>query len=206
MIKYKYSKVYWFFRSLEWMRVYFSPFKPIIPRLYIGKIAIGTPYFLPRRLVKATPKRAHEATLKEIENMKNWNKNNPTHPRTVRVYEDIFQSKMNCSFFESKVIGFDFVSLGFKTKWTNTDYIFEYPPAWSLVFFGYQIALVFNAPEPYHYWTCWLYYNRNTDKNKTTKERLVQAKEGFPCKWRNYGNGEAKLICYWDIIIKKRYL
>ena len=206
MIKYKYSKVYWFFRSLEWMRVYFSPFKPIIPRLYIGKIAIGTPYFLPRRLVKATPKRAHEATLKEIENMKNWNKNNPTHPRTVRVYEDIFQNKMNCSFFESKVIGFDFVSLGFKTKWTNTDYRQEWNPTWSFVCFGYQIALIFSPENDSHYWECFLYYSRDTNKSKSRKERIEQARKEFPCRWRTFTNGVEESICYWDLILRDNYL
>ena len=154
--------------KFEWLKVYFSPFKFFLPKLFFGKTKIGVPYFLPR-------------------NMK-LNKE-------TRYYE-----------FSEKKVGFSFCGLGWKTKWTNTDFRFEYNPVWSFVFFGYQIALVFNAPEPYHYWTCWLYYNRNTDKNKTTKERLVQAKEGFPCKWRNYSNGEAKLICYWDIIIKKRYL
>ena len=39
----------WFKYKFDWMRVYFSPFKPIIPKLYIGKVAIGTPYFLPRK-------------------------------------------------------------------------------------------------------------------------------------------------------------
>ena len=131
---------------------------------------------------------------------------NPDYARKIRPYDEVFKEKMRYSYAVSKKVGFDFVGLRWKTKWTDTDYIFEYQPVWSLVFFGYQIALVFNAPEPYHYWTCWLYYNRNTDKNKTTKERLVQAKEGFPCKWRNYSNGEDKLVCYWDIIIKKRYL
>ena len=154
--------------KFEWLKVYFSPFKFFLPKLFFGKTKIGVPYFLPR-------------------NMK-LNKE-------TRYYE-----------FSEKKVGFSFCGLGWKTKWTSTDYIFEYQPVWSLVFFGYQIALVFNAPEPYHYWTCWLYYNRNTDKNKTTKERLVQAKEGFPCKWRNYSNGEAKLICYWDVVVKDKYI
>ena len=198
MIKYKYSKVYWFFRRLEWMRVYFSPFKPIIPRLYIGKIAIGTPYFLPRRWIKFTYK---DALNKAEEFLKK-------HPQSSELvpFDKLVDSYKNYSKAVPLKIGFSFCGLGWKTKWSNTDYIFKYQPVWSLVFFGYQIALVFNAPEPYHYWTCWLYYTINTDKNKTVKERIEQAREGFPCKWRNYSNDTEKLICYWDIIIKERYL
>ena len=52
--------------NFEWMRVYFSPFKPIIPRFYLGKTKIGTPMFLPRKWVKATPERAHKAVLDYI--------------------------------------------------------------------------------------------------------------------------------------------
>lgn len=205
-MRYKYSKLYWFFKDLSWMKVYFSPFKPFLPKLYIGKTAVGCPWFLPRKMVKATPERAHKAVEDYIEREESYNKLNPNSARKIKPYDEVFANKMKYTYTVPLKVGFSSCSLGWKTKWTSTDYIFEYQPVWSLVFFGYQIALVFNAPEPYHYWTCWLYYNRNTDKNKTTKERLVQAKEGFPCKWRNYSNGEAKLICYWDIIIKKRYL
>ncbi len=60
MIKYKYSKLYWFIKDFEWMKVYFSPFKPIIPRFYFGKVAVSTPYFLPRTWKKATPEKARE--------------------------------------------------------------------------------------------------------------------------------------------------
>ena len=206
MIKYKYSKVYWFFRSLEWMRVYFSPFKPIIPRLYIGKIAIGTPYFLPRRLVKATPKRAHEATKQHIAREESYNKLNPSYARTIKPYNEILEDKMNCSFFESKVIGFDFVSLGFKTKWTNTDYRQEWNPTWSFVCFGYQIALIFSPENDSHYWECFLYYSRDTNKSKSRKERIEQARIEFPCRWRTYTNGVEESICYWDLILRDNYL
>ena len=198
------TKLYYFFKDFEWMKVYFSPFKFFLPRLYMGKVAIGTPVFYPRKWVKATPERAHKAVLDYIAREESYNKMNPDYARKIRPYDEVFKEKMRYSYAVDKKVGFDFVGLRWKTKFNSFRH--EHNPVWSFVFFGYQIALVFNAPEPYHYWTCWLYYNRNTDKNKTTKERLVQAKEGFPCKWRNYSNGEAKLICYWDIIIKKRYL
>ena len=39
-----------------------------------------------------------------------------------------------------KKIGFDFVDLGWKTKWTETDYRFEWGPLWSFVFFNYKFV------------------------------------------------------------------
>jgi hypothetical protein len=151
----------YFASKFDWMKVYLSPFKPPIPRLYIGKVAIGTPYFYPRV----------------------WDKNGKAKP---------------------KKIGFDFVGLGWKTKWDNTDYRFEWSPVWSFVFFGYQIAITFVAPEMHHYWECWLYYSRET-KGKT-KERLEQARKEFPCVWTSTSDGVITEICYWDKVLKEKYL
>jgi hypothetical protein len=42
-------------KDFRYLKAYFSPFKLLKPRFYIGKTAIGTPYFYPRKWVKATP-------------------------------------------------------------------------------------------------------------------------------------------------------
>lgn len=149
----------YFINQFNWLKVYLSPFKPPIPKLYIGKVAIGVPYFYPRV----------------------WDKNGKAKP---------------------KKIGFDFIGLGWKTKWG--DYRFEWSPVWSFVFFGYQIAITFVAPEMHHYWECWLYYSKET--KGTTKERLEQARTEFPCVWTSIKNGVKTEICYWDIILKNKYL
>ncbi len=142
-----------------WLRTYFSPFKPIIPRLYIGKIALGTPYFYPRNWVKS--------------------KDKPGYMHA-----------------EPKKIGFDFVGLGWKTKWEDTDFRHEWSPIWSFVFFKWQVALMFRPIEEPHYWECWLayeYYKRDLDK----------ARKLFPCIWkRSRGHSEYETICYWDLILK----
>jgi hypothetical protein len=105
----------------------------------------------------------------------------------------------------TKRIGFDFVELGWKTKWTDTDFRFEWAPIWSFVFFKWQIAIIFKAPEQNHYWECWLYYTHATDKTKSIRERIDQAREGFPCIWKSYSNGVETTICYWDIILRSKY-
>ena len=42
------NKIKYFLKQFIFLKALNSPFKPIIPRFYIGKIAIGTPYFYPR--------------------------------------------------------------------------------------------------------------------------------------------------------------
>ena len=207
MFKYKYSKLYWFFKDLGWMKVYFSPFKPPIPRLYIGKVAIGTPYFLPRVWRKATPKKAIEETLKEIKEVREYNEREQTYKRTVKTFDELYESKLKSSFAQPMKIGFNFVGLGWKTKWKNTDYRFEYSPVWSFVFFGYQIAITFVAVEAYRFWECWLYYSRETKQvAKTTEGRLAIAKKKFPCKWTSHSGGEKITTDYWAKILKNKYL
>lgn len=146
----------------NWLKVYFSPFKTIIPRLYVGKVKIGTPYFLPRV----------------------WGKDGKAKP---------------------KKIGFNFVPMGYKTKWTETDYRHEWNPIWSFVFFKWQVALIFRPEHMTHYWECWLYYSRNTDKNKSVEKRIKQAREEFPCIWSTYENKNKVTTNYWDLVLKRRY-
>ena len=150
-------------KKLDFLKVYNSPFKLPIPKLYIGKVALGTPYFLPRI----------------------WDKNG--------------KSKL-------KKIGFDIVGLGWKTKWTDTDYRFEWSPIWSFVFFGFQIAITFVPIEVHHYWECWLYYVNHTNKTESTKERIKQARKEFPCVWISSKNGIKTETCYWNVILKNKWL
>jgi len=76
------------------MSVYFSPFKFFLPKLYIGKTAVGVPYFLPRKWVEATPKRALKATVDEIREIRAHNKRNPEYKRTEKPFREIYDYKM----------------------------------------------------------------------------------------------------------------
>lgn len=206
MIKYKYSKLYWFFRDFEWMKVYFSPFKLFLPKLYVGKVAIGTPYFLPRRFVKATPEKAHKATKEYITREENYNKLNPKYARTIKPYKEIFEDKMKGSYSELKTIGFDFVGLGWKTKWRHDDYRHEWNPIWSFVVFGYQIALIFAPENDCHYWESYLFYHYATDKNKSVKERISYSRKKFPNIWTSHSEKGEIRTNYWDVSLKNKWL
>jgi hypothetical protein len=193
----------YFIKDLDFLRAYNSPFKPLRPKWYCGKIALGTPYFFPRKWVKATPKRAHEATLKYIKETEDFNKRNPEYARSVRPYDKIFADKMQCSYAVPKKIGFDFVSLGWKTKWNS--YRFEWSPMISFVFFKWQIAVTFVAPHLDHYWESWLYYTRET--KGTTAERIAQCRKEAPQTWTSHNSdGTKETINYYDLILKKKWL
>ena len=106
-----------------------------------------------------------------------------------------------------KKIGFDFVGLGWKTKWTDTDYRFEWSPVISFVFFGYQIAATVVVPQSSHYWEAWLYYENDTDKTKSAPERIEQCKKDFPLIYKvsQYGKEETT-VNYYETILRKKYL
>lgn len=106
----------------------------------------------------------------------------------------------------TKKIGFDFVGLGWKTKWEHDDYRHEWNPIWSFVFFKWQFCVFFDVPANYHYWCSWLYYELNTDHKLSQKERIELTKTGFPQKWISYSNGEQKQIDYYPLLLKKKYL
>lgn len=105
-----------------------------------------------------------------------------------------------------KKIGFDFVGLGWKTKWTSNDYRFEWAPRISFVFFGYQIAVIVNAPHANMYWESWLYYEKSTDKSKSKKERIEQCKLECSQTWTIYSKDTKQLVDYYKLILKNKYL
>lgn len=154
------------------LKILNSPFVRPRVKVYVGKIAIGTPYFFPRRTVK-----------------------NPDKPGYLK--------------FVPKWFGFDFVGLGYKTKWSNTDYRFEWCPIWSFVFWKWQIAITFLGPKGEvgsndSYWESWLYYENDTKGTK--KERIAQCKKDNPKRSTIYKQGqEAYTVDYYDIILKKKY-
>lgn len=196
------NKIKYFIKDLDFLRAYNSPFKPPKLKWYCGKVALGTPYFLPRKWVKATPELAHKATIEYIKNIEEFNKRNPEYTRNISPYDEIFAYKMRCSYPVPKKIGFDFVPLGWKTKYDS--YRFEWSPRISFVFFKWQIAVTFVAPHEDHYWEIWLYYTRETKGN--TKERIELCRLLAPQTWTSYSKGKEETINYYNLILKKKWI
>ena len=196
MFKYKYSKLYWFLRNFEFLKVYFSPFKLFLPTLYVGKTAVGVPVFLPRCWIKLTYKEALERAIKSI--------NNPNYvQRSFDCWVEYHKKHQKSIPLK---IGFSFCGLIWKTKWRSTDFRHEYNPVWSFVAFGYQIALTFRPENCHHYWESYLYYTFATDKNKTVKERIEQARKEFPQVWTLHSKDGEEKIDYWELVLKDRYI
>jgi hypothetical protein len=192
-------------KRFEYIKAFNSPFKRPKLKWYFGKIAIGTPYFYPRRWVKATPELARNAALEDIKRIEKWNELNKNNcePRKIPPFEQIYKEKLRYKYAVPKKIGFDFVDLGWKIKWTDTDYRFEWAPLVSFVFFKWQIAVMVTTEEPHHYWEAWLYYNNNTDKTKSQEERIKQCKEGFPLNYTVSDGKTTTKVNYYDKILKK---
>lgn len=201
-------KLKYILEDLRWLKVLNSPFKPFSIKCYVGKTQIGVPYFLPRKWVKATPKLATEAALKEIKSAKEWNERNPnsSFQHKVKPFSEIYDEKMKCLFPVPLKVGFSYCGLGWKTKWTNIDYRYEWGPVLSFVFFGYQIALMVGHKHPSHYWEAWLYYEYATDKTKSKRERVKQCRKEFNQTWRVSSQGKEEVVDYYELILKPKYL
>lgn len=205
-------KIKYILERYRWIKALFSPFKPFTIRWYAGKTMIGIPYFLPRKLVKATPKLATKAALDEIKRKENFNKSNANSKfkHEIKPFDEIYDEMMKCRHFVPRKVGFDYCSLGYKTKWTSTDFRYEWGPVFSFVFFGYQIAAMIGTKDRddvSHYWECWLYYEYATDKTKSKRERVEQCKKEFPQTWTWTSKGKPnRTINYYERILKPKYL
>jgi hypothetical protein len=200
------SKLKYILQDLKWLKVLNSPFKPFHVRFYAGKTQIGTPYFLPRKWVKATPELAKKAALETIEAEKKYNERNPNYARKIKSYEELYQEKLGYSFSVPLKVGFSYCGLGYKTKWTDTDFRYEWGPVLSFVFFGYQIAAMVGHKHASHYWECWLYYEYATDKTKSKHERIEQCRKEFPQTWTISSQGKEEVVDYYQRILKTKYL
>jgi hypothetical protein len=101
-------------------------------------------------------------------------------------------------------IGFDFVSLGWKTKYDSVR--FEWSPMLSFVIFNRQIAVTAVAEDRDHYWECWIAYEYYTDKSTSKKERIAKAREEHSQIWSTTKDGVSVSINYWNRSLKKRWL
>ena len=200
------SKLKYILQDLKWLKVLNSPFKAFSIRFYAGKIRIGVPYFYPRKWVKGTPELRTKAALDHIKREERFNKSNPDSARKIKSFEELYEEYKNYSFPVPLKVGFSYCGLGWKTKWTNTDFRYEWGPVLSFVFFGYQIVLMVGHKHSSHYWEAWLYYEYATDKTKSKRERIEQCRKEFNQTWTVSSMGKEEVIDYYQRILKTKYL
>lgn len=196
---YRMKKLKYILNDLRFLKALNSPFKPFKVKLYAGKTRIGVPYFFPRKWVKLSEKEIEEKALEKYNKLDQFQKDKVT----LEQYKQYYRGTKKAI---PKKIGFSYCGLGYKTKWSSTDYRYEYSPVFSFVFFGYQIALMIRNENPDNYWTSWLYYEYNTDKTKSKAERIKQCREEFPQIWTRYSGDKKETIDYYNLILKKKYL
>jgi hypothetical protein len=184
-------------QSLRWVKALWSPFKPFKVKFYAGKLAIGTPYFFPRKWVKYTDEDAIKASVEHKANK----------DKVLVSDKQLFEMYKKYNKAVPLKVGFDWCSLGYKTKWSNTDFRFEWNPVFTFVFFGYQLALTVYSPYHDHYWTSWLYYEYATDKTKSKRERVEQCRKELNQTWTSSRyNEEPVTTDYYTKILKSKYL
>lgn len=105
-----------------------------------------------------------------------------------------------------KYFGINYWSLGYKTKWSDTDVRFEYSPGLSIVLFGTQLLIYpvpnCNSEAIHHFWEAWVIYTRNTDKTKSIENRIKESMKLYPAVWIR---GKDERINYWNYILKDKY-
>jgi hypothetical protein len=193
----------------RWIKALFSPFTPFKVSWYIGKTQIGTPYFLPRNWVKATPELATKAALERIESNKKWNERNPdsTFKHTVKPFDEVYNEMITHRFPVPLKVGFSMNGLGWKTKWDQYDIRHEWDPVISFVFFGYQIAATFYHPHQSHYWESWVCYEYCSDKKQSKRERIAFCRKKCPQTWTRHISGvNSVTIDYYQLILKSKYI
>ena len=190
--------------NLSFLGVLNSPFRGLKLVWYFGDIEHGTPYFLPRKWVKCNKKDALEAwnNLKP-ETRESYEKYSGGIKHWIGYYIKNFTKPVQIKYF-----GFNFTTLGWKTKWE--DYRFEWHPSISLVLFGKQLFIEIlpnvkmdKSPVVLDcYWEAWLTYYYNTDKTKSKEERLEELYKKYSCTWGNEKDG---YVDYYPYILKEDY-
>lgn len=198
IFKFMLGDIYYFFKNLSYLGVLFSPFSLPTLRIYFGKINVGVPYFLPRKWVKYTKQEAIEEATKVLGSNILTYKN--------KTIEELVSYFLNHKKPINKKFGFDYCSLGWKTKWSNTDFRFEWSPKISFVFFNKQIVLTLGDNDLKYdcYWEAWLFYKYATKGDKI--HRIKEMIEQYDCSWKSYDqNGNEIVTNYYYQILKPKY-
>ena len=193
--------------NFSFLKVLNSPFKGLWLKWYFGEIKHGTPYFLPRKWVKCDLN----------DGVKAWDKLSIISQETYLKKQSRgswvkYYAKSHTKPVPIKYFGFDFTTLGWKTKWD--DYRFEWPPSISVVLFGKQLFISILPNIGFYqmfgkdyikmdcYWESWLHWEYDTDKTKSKEERFKE----LVFKHSNTWISSDSSTDYYPMILNKKYL
>ncbi len=206
IIRYIKTKISNFKYNWDYLGVLNSPFVGLELKWYFGKIKHGTPYFLPRKWVKCNFEDGLKAWDKLGEYYQKAYLRSQTQQEWIEKYTKSYTKPIPIKYF-----GFDYTSLGWKTKWN--EYRFEWSPSISLIIFGKQLFIAIlpkMSKKPGDttrradiYWEAYLTYKYRTDKSKSKQERLKQTMKLYSCTWLNT---DKEYFNYYPLILKKKYI
>lgn len=125
----------------------------------------------------------------------------------------VVRSKENPGYLEFKNVKYlwlDIIGLGYKTKWSNIDYRFEWSPLISLVIFGKQLVItvlpdISDSFALSDYWEAWLFYENNTSKELSKEERIKELLKYMGLTGTIHTKDEVKVYNNFDTIFKNKY-
>lgn len=105
----------------------------------------------------------------------------------------------------TKWFNFQIINLGYKLKWDEWDYRFEWSPMISIVFCKLQFCIWIVPKYRDSYWECWLAYKKvkklNPEHSKL--ECIYIARKKLPQIWSDVKGNKKN---YWKLILKKKYV
>ena len=120
-------------------------------------------------------------------------------PRKIALIENTYK-------FVPRKFGFNFCSLGWKTKWYEDDFRFEWSPILSFVAFNKQFLLWLIVPAESQYWESWLAWEKCIDKRLPTEERIKQLIAKYPQIYTVYTQDSESTVNYYTLILKNKWL
>lgn len=191
--KYKYS----------FLLVLFSPLKGLKLKFYFGKIAVGTPYFLPRKFVKCDIEDAYKAW----EEMSDFQRTRALETRSMGDWITHY-TKSYTKGVPVKWFHIHFTTLGWKTKWD--EFRHEWNPLLSIVLLNRQFVMFILPNVDFErsdsYWEIWLYYHFRTDKELSKTERLKQVFKQHSCTWISSKDGVDTTVDHYLHVLKNKYI
>lgn len=182
--------------NFSFLLILFSPFKGLKLKFYFGEIAIGTPYFLPRKWIKVNKKDCEELLAKDLE------RNSRIEGRTWEFYKK-YKKPVPVKWFH-----WHFTTLGWKTKFD--EFRHEWNPMISIVILKKQFVIFIlpNVDNNRHdtYWEAWLNYHYTTDNKLSMSKRLIQLFNNYSCTWLRWSGGNEVKTDYYYEILKPKYL
>lgn len=105
--------------------------------------------------------------------------------------------------FRRKYFGFSSCGLGYKTKWSDVDYRFEWSPSYGFIVWNFQVAITFSLDC--RSWESWLLYRHFRRGGLSDLDALVKTRETNPNVWVSSKDGAEEKTDWFLKSLKRRF-